>query len=230
MTHPSVTALIPMKAHSERVPGKNVRPLCGRPLFYWILDALSASRCVGQIVIDTDSEEIAQLARAEFDVTVLMRPEELRGDMVGITPLIDFQLSRVPGDYFLQTHSCNPLVRADTIDRAVAAFFAAEASDSLFSVTAMRKRLYWPDGRPVNHDPSNMLRTQDLSPIYEENSNLYLFSRQSFLTRRHRIGASPLMFLMDPMEALDIDDEHEFTLAELLMSHRLGSGAGTTIQ
>lgn len=226
MTTRSITALLPMKGQSERVPGKNVRPLCGRPLFYWVLDALSESRYVHEIVIDTDSEEIAQLARDEFEVTILMRPPELHGHMVGITPLIEFQLSQVPGEYFLQTHSCNPMVRSETFDRAAEAFFDAEECDSLFSVTPLYKRLYWPEGAPVNHDPANMLRTQDMAPIYEENSNIYIFSRDSFQRCRHRIGANPVMFPMDAAEALDIDDEHEFTLAEFSMSRRLKSAAG----
>jgi CMP-N-acetylneuraminic acid synthetase len=215
-----VTALIPLKAHSERVPGKNVRPFAGRPLFHWILESLHESRYVTQTVVDTDSEEIADDAKANFDVRVLIRPAELRGDMVGITPLIDYDMSQVEGDYFLQTHSCNPLLSAGTIDAAIARFFSDPKADSLFSVTPLQKRFYWPDGQPVNHDPANMLRTQDLPPILEENSNIYLFSRKSFLQNNHRIGAHPIMFPMDAMEALDIDTEADFRLAESVAMSR----------
>jgi CMP-N-acetylneuraminic acid synthetase len=218
---PTLKALIPMKAHSERVPHKNVRPLCGRPLFHWVLLALSASPYVEEIVIDTDSKEIAQNARDHFEVTVLMRPERLYGDMVGITPLIDFEISEVSGEYFLQTHSTNPMLKTETINRAAETFFGQTEHDSLFSVTPWQTRFYWPDGRPVNHDPENMLRTQDLPPIYEENSNFYIFSRTSFYANNHRIGASPILFSMDPLEAVDIDEEADFQLAECLMAKRL---------
>jgi len=220
MTPGPVTALIPLKAHSERVPRKNVRRFCGRPLFHWILESLRDSQHVTQTVIDTDSEEIAEDARANFDVRVLMRPPELRGDMVGITPLIEYDISQVPGDFFLQTHSCNPLLSARTIDAAIDIFFASPEADSLFSVTPVQKRFYWPDGRPVNHDPNNMLRTQDLAPVLEENSNIYIFSRQSFKACNHRIGARPVMFPMDPSEAVDIDTEADFRVAEAIAMTR----------
>lgn len=214
MTIPAIVALIPLKAHSERVPSKNIRPFCGRPLFHWILQSLNDSRHVAQTVIDTDSEAIAHDAKAYFDVRVLMRPRELWGDMVGITPLIAFDISQVEGEYFLQTHSCNPLLSASTIDAAIERFFQSPDADSLFSVTPLQKRFYWPDGRPVNHDPRNMLRTQDLPPLLEENSNLYIFSRASFAANNHRIGARPVHFPMDPIEAIDIDTEEDFQLAE----------------
>jgi CMP-N-acetylneuraminic acid synthetase len=214
MPIPAITALIPMKAHSERVPSKNVRPFCGRPLFHWVLKSLSDSRYVRQTVIDTDSEAIARDAKAHFDVRVLMRPPDLWGDMVGITPLIEFDISQVEGEYFLQTHSCNPLLSHSTIDAAVERLFQSPDADSLFSVTPLQKRFYWPDGRPVNHDPMNMLRTQDLPPIFEENSNFYIFSRTSFVANHHRIGARPVLFPMDPIEAIDIDTEADFQLAE----------------
>lgn len=225
MTISPVTALIPLKAHSERVPGKNVRLFCGRPLFHWILESLRESSHVTQTLIDTDSEEIARDAAANFDVRVLMRPAELCGDMVGITPLIDYDISKVEGEFFLQTHSCNPLLSPATIDAAIERFFASPEADSLFSVTPLQKRFYWLDGRPVNHDPTNMLRTQDLDPIFEENSNIYIFSRRSFADNNHRIGARPVMFPMDAIEATDIDTEADFRLAESVAMSREAQGS-----
>lgn len=225
MEYPSITALLPMKAHSERVANKNVRPFCGRPLFHWVMEELSRSEHITRIVIDTDSEEIARNASDNFDVTILMRPHRLLGDMVGITPLIDFEISQVEGDVFLQTHSCNPLLTAETIDAAIKAFVAAPDHDSLFAVTEVRKRFFWASGDPVNHDPANMLRTQDLDSLLEENSNMYIFTRQSFERHRHRIGANPIMFAMDALEAVDIDEESDFTLAEALMNARQGKAS-----
>ena len=220
MEYPSITALLPMKAHSERVANKNVRPFCGRPLFHWVMGELSRSEYVTHIVVDTDSEEIARSASDNFAVTILMRPERLWGDMVGITPLIDFELSQVEGEVFLQTHSCNPLLTAETIDAAIKAFVESPEHDSLFAVTPVQKRFFWSSGAPVNHDPANMLGTQDLEPLLEENSNMYLFTRESFQRHRHRIGANPIMFEMDALEAVDIDEESDFTLAEALMRAR----------
>jgi CMP-N-acetylneuraminic acid synthetase len=92
--------------------------------------------------------------------------------------------------------------------------------DSLFSVTRRQARFWTADGKAVNHDPARLLRTQDLSPLLEENSCLYLFSRAGLLRYGNRIGERPLMFEMDPREAWDIDEESDFEIAELLFRHR----------
>lgn len=217
----SVKALLPLKAHSERVPSKNVRDLCGKPLFHWILISLSNSPYVDEIIIDTDSIEIAKDAKNNFDVTILMRPERLWGDMVGIIPLIEFELSNTLGEIFIQTHSTNPLLTTATIDKAITAYFDSDVHDSVFSVTPLQTRLYNLNGGAINHDPDNMLRTQDLPPVYEENSNFYIFSRETFESCNHRIGKNPLMYEMDPKESIDIDEELDFQLASFFMQERL---------
>jgi CMP-N-acetylneuraminic acid synthetase len=206
-----------MKGHSERVPGKNVRGLGGVPLFHWIMRALRESRHIGDIVVNTDSEEIARDAERSFGAKILMRPPELCGDMVPIQPLIAHDLAHTTGDLYLQTHSTNPFVRSATIDAAVDALLESRENDSLFTVTPMQTRFYWPDGRPVNHDPEVLLRTQDLPPILEENSCIYIFSRAVFEQRGHRLGARPLLFPMEPLESVDIDEEHDFLVAEALV-------------
>ena len=218
---PSITALVPMKGHSERVPGKNLRAMCNKPLFYWILDVLSRSKFIDRIVVNTDSSEIARLTSTLFDVTIIDRPAELQGDFFVANDLIAYDLSQIPdAEFFLQTHSTNPLLKTETIDRAIAAFFQQSKYDSLFSVTELYTRLYWAEGTPLNHDPSKLIRTQDLEPIYEENSCLYIFSRTSFNKKKNRIGESPLMFPIDRFEAIDIDEEFDFLLAESLLFAR----------
>jgi N-acylneuraminate cytidylyltransferase len=218
----SITALVPMKGHSERVPGKNLRAMCHKPLFYWILDSLSRSKYIDRIVINTDSPEIAQGTTKLFDVTIIERPTELQGDFFVANDLIAYDLLQFPEtEFFLQTHSTNPLLKTETIDRAIEAFFRQRTHDSLFSVTELHTRLYWTEGTPVNHDPSNLIRTQDLEPIFEENSCLYIFSRESFKKNNNRLGDSPMMFPIDRFEAVDIDEEYDFLLAESLLFARL---------
>lgn len=215
---PKVIGLVPMKAHSERIPNKNLRPFCGRPLFHYILEALLACRYIEAIYIDTDGEAIAQEAMAHFKerVQILWRPESIRGDHVSMNVIIGHDVSQVPGTYFLQTHSTNPLLTSATITQAIERFVDVGDHDSLFSVTRIQARLYDRHGHPLNHDPREMRRTQDLAPIYEENSNLYLFSRSSFSHTGRRIGQRPLLFEMSKLEAMDIDDEEDFRLAESL--------------
>lgn len=215
-----LVALLPMKGHSERVPNKNLREFNGRPLCHWMLNTLDAVPVVDEVVVDTDSAEIAEAAR-RFDATVLDRPEELRGDHVPMNEIILHDIARVDADHCLQTHCTNPLLRPETISEAIAAFREGDG-DSLFSVTPLQTRLWDADGEPINHERDELKRTQDLPPVYEENSNLYLFTRESVERRENRIGDDPEMFPMEASEAIDIDEMVDFRIAEMLHRDRYG--------
>lgn len=216
-----LVALVPMKAHSERVPDKNVRNFNGRPLFHWILSSLNAAETVDEVVVDTDSSRIAREAADEFGATTIDRPESLRGDEVSMNRIILHDVETVQADAYLQTHCTNPLLRTATIDDAFETFRESD-HDSLFSVTPHRTRLWTEDVEPVNHERDRLLPTQELDPVFEENSNLYFFTRDSVLERENRIGDDPGMYGMDAEEAVDIDYPRDFRYAEFL--HRDAHG------
>lgn len=221
---PVIVALVPMKGHSERVPNKNLRPFCGKPLCHWIIHSLQKSHYVKDIVVNTDSQKIAENIHQNFNgVKIIDRPDEIRGDFVSMNTIIAYDLSQLSGEHFLQTHSTNPLLNTETIDRAIALYFRNLGThDSLFTVTRHNARFYWGDGNPINHDPQELIRTQDLPPIFEENSSLYIFSRESFKqSGGKRIGLKPYMFEISKFEAVDIDEEDDFQLAELLCQAKL---------
>jgi N-acylneuraminate cytidylyltransferase len=217
-----VKALLFMKGHSERLPGKNLKPMCGRPLLQWIVESLSKSKYVEEIVLNTDDEEIAQKAQDGFNVTIHWRPDYLLNITSNeASQILAYDLSFMEGEHFLQTHSTNPLLKTETIDRAIETYFEKLGEyDSLFSVTSLQKRFYWPDGRPINHDPAHMIKTQELPIVYEENSCIYIFSRQVFEKYERRFGKKPYLFAMDPYESVDIDVSVDFSIAEALMSER----------
>jgi CMP-N-acetylneuraminic acid synthetase len=121
-------------------------------------------------------------------------------------------------DHLLQTHATNPLLRPATVDLAISAFLEPGSHDSLMSVTALQTRFYFADGRAVNHDPEVLARTQDLDPIYEENSNIYISPRQQIIDTGRRIGSRPKLFPMPRDQAIDIDEELDFLVAEFLLS------------
>jgi CMP-N-acetylneuraminic acid synthetase len=218
-----LVALMPMRHDSERVPGKNYRPFAdGRPLYQHVLDSLLASRFVETVVIDTDSPTIREQCATSYPGVVLLeRPEHLRDGETPMTEVLLHDTASVPADFYVQTHSTNPLVRTRTFDQAIDAFFKnTPACDSLFSVTPFKSRLWDQLTRAVNHNPDILLRTQDLPPLYEENSCIYIFSRAGLNERRSRIGHRPFMFEMSPWEAVDIDDEIDFKFAELAFGMR----------
>jgi CMP-N-acetylneuraminic acid synthetase len=214
-----LVALVPMRHESERVPGKNYRPMAGRPLYRHIVAALLGCPDIAQVVIDTDSDVIKQDAAESFPgVTVLDRPEHLRDGNIPMNDVLLNDVRQVPADLYLQTHSTNPLLKPSTIQRAIREFREQTEHDSLFSVTRIQARLWSSDSRPMNHDPGALLRTQDLPPVFLENSCLYLFTRELLEQRGTRIGANPLLFEIDRDEASDIDTEQDFRVVEALMA------------
>jgi CMP-N-acetylneuraminic acid synthetase len=216
-----VVALLPMKANSERVRGKNFRSFAGKPLFRWILDTLLSVPEIDRVVINTDARAIlAENGLADSErVTIRDRKPEICGDFVSMNLVLADDVANVPADMYLMTHTTNPLLTAGTIGAALdtyRAVLAAGSHDSLFSVQKWQTRFYRADGSAVNHDPANLIRTQDLEPWFEENSNLYLFTRESFASTGARIGKSPRLFEMARNEGVDIDDQASWHLAEAL--------------
>jgi CMP-N-acetylneuraminic acid synthetase len=209
-----------MKANSERVRGKNFRDFCGKPLFRWMLDTLLEVDDINQVVINTDARHILKDNGLTDSERVLIRDRrpEICGDLVSMNRIIADDIQNVDADIFLMTHTTNPLMSADTIRSALTAFRSAQTAgtaDSLFTVDKIQTRFYREDGSPVNHDPDNLVRTQDLEPWFEENSNLYIFSRESFTSTNARIGLKPMMFESPKFESIDIDtpDDWDFAVA-----------------
>lgn len=220
-----IVALVPMKGHSERIPNKNFRLFSGKPLFRWIVDTLLELPEVAEVVINTDARATieAQGLSALPRVRLRDREPELRGDLVSMNKVIADDVANVAADLYLMTHSTNPLLRSATIRRAIQTYLEKVErgeADSLFSVNRLQTRFYGADGRAINHDPANLVRTQDLEPWFEENSNLYLFTAESFRATQARIGQRPAMFVTPPAESVDIDDREGWELAECIARGR----------
>jgi CMP-N-acetylneuraminic acid synthetase len=219
---PKLVAFVPMRHHSQRVPGKNYRLLAGKPLFHHIIETLLAVPEIAEILVDTDSDPVMDGLRRYFpQVKVVPRPEHLRADDVPMNDILIYDTSKVQADFYLQTHSTNPLLKPETISRAIQSILTNYPNyDSLFSVTRLQTRLYFQDGRAINHDPAVLIRTQDLPPVYEENSCLYIFTRENLIKRHHRIGETPMMFEISVAEAWDIDEELDFAITDFLLRRK----------
>lgn len=218
-----IVALVPMRHHSQRVPGKNYRLLAGKPLYQHIIETLLAVPEVNEIVVDTDSDPVMDGLWTNFpQVKIINRPEHLRADDMPMNEILIHDTGLFPADFHLQTHSTNPLLKAGTISKAIQALLAEYPKrTSLFSVTRWQTRFYDKDGNAVNHNPRELIQTQDLPPMYEENSCIYLFTRENLIAKRHRISDQPLMFEIPRLEAVDIDTEADFQLADILMRQQL---------
>jgi CMP-N-acetylneuraminic acid synthetase len=216
-----VTALVPMKGHSERVHSKNTRILGGKPLFSHILNSLTQVKYVHEIIVDTDSPEIASLVKQTFpEVSIINRPRHLLGDKVPMTSIIEYDVQNAKTEHFLQTHSTSPLLSWKTIDFAIKSYFEGlnKGFDSVVGVTRYRARFYDHNHRPVNHDPGMLIPTQDLPPLYQDNSCFYIQSAKSFLRDKNRLGKNPLFIEVPKLESVDIDEEEDLLIAEALFN------------
>jgi len=213
-----------MRHYSERVKGKNYRDIAGKPLYHWIISTLLECTYISNVVVDTDSPVIMEGLEKHFPTVIrLKRPDHLVDGSISMNTILLHDTDQVPADYYLQTHSTNPVLSTKTITAAIQDFLSKrDTHDSLFSVTRLQTRLYDANGHAVNHNPKELLRTQDLPPIFEENSCIYIFSRQNLETHNHRIGPNPIMFVVpNAQEALDIDEELDFQFCHFVLTQQL---------
>ena len=219
----SVVAIIPIKQKSERVENKNFRDFAGKPLFHHILYKLQESSLIKKIIINTDNIEIKNsIPECLTKVEVQGRPDHLLGHHISGSDIIKYVITKTDDEHFLQTHATNPLLSIKTIEKAINCYFdSMPAYDSLFTVDKILKRIYKPDGTAVNHKKNESLQTQYLDPLYSENSNMFIFSRKSFIENNYnRIGHNPFMFEMNYIESVDIDYIEDFVLASLIFENQ----------
>lgn len=231
-----IVALLPMKAHSERVPGKNFRELAGRPLYQWILNTLISISDISIVVINTDARKILEHDKIIRNKKVLIRDRksEICGDHISMNRIIADDIDNLDADIYLMTHTTNPFLSRNTIIDCLNIYremYSVGKYDSLFTVNSLQGRFYTRNLEPINHDPEILMRTQDLDPLLEENSNLYIFNYESFKKSGTRIGKLPYAFPTPRAESFDIDTTEDWTIAELIaesgmMRNNTGLGRG----
>lgn len=208
-----VVASVPVKAKSQRVVGKNLRPLAGKPLCTYIMDA--AVEAGLDVYVNTDAAEAADLARSR-GCSVIDRPAWLSADTSNGNDLLVYDAEQVEADVYVQLFATAPFLRAETIRRAVELLKENPEADSVFTVHHLYTWAWFGD-QPVNYDPRTLPRSQDARPITLETTGLYAIRREALLERRCRIGAKPLMLPVDVREAIDIDTEDDWAYAEFVM-------------
>ena len=218
-----ITALLPMKANSERVPNKNFKLIGGKPLYYWILENLIALEVIDRVIINTDADQgLFSHFMGNKKLLIRSRKPSLCGDLVSMNKIIEDDILSDDNKIFLMTHTTNPLISKKTLSNAIDIFLNRDKNqfDSLYSATKFQGRFYYEGSIAINHNPNELLRTQDLPPVYLENSCLYLFEKNIFLDTKTRIGKMPILFETPQLESVDIDTQDEWYLANLLVSDK----------
>jgi len=215
-----ITALIPIKRNSQRIPNKNFLEINSKPLFFWIIDSLLNSEFVDEIVINYDDDYTLQEVSKYFDsIKFCKRPDKLLGDDISMNKIIESSLKDCTNETIIQVHTTSPLLKTKTIDKAIK--FHLDKKQDIFSVNKLYERFYDKDLKPINHDINTLVQTQDLEPLYVENSALYIFTKENFRQNNNRINDKSDIFEVIFPENIDIDNFEDFELASIFLEKNI---------
>lgn len=218
----STLCLIPARGGSKGIPGKNLREVAGKPLIAWTVEQALEANVDLDVVVSTDSEEIAEIARAHGADVPFLRPAEFATDTATSESVVEHAIAfrtaegRRP-DQVMLLQATSPVRMRGTLDRAMAEF-TAKGVDSLVGVVP-RTPFYWEDGPEprAQYDVTARPRRQDLTPQtyrYFENGSLYVTRTEIYETLHNRIGGKIALFVLDEAEGIDIDTLHDLAVAE----------------
>ena len=193
-------AFVPIRLNSQRVSGKNLRPLSGSPLMCHILRTLTEVEGIDEVYVYCSDERIREFLPE--GVRFLRRSEELDRDTTLGREIYDSFTAEVEADLYVLAHATSPFIRAETVADALRKVVSGEY-DSAFSAEKIQT-FAWYEGRPLNYSPENIPRTQTIEPVYIETSAFFIFPRALWTGRHRRIGDRPYMAVVDRIEGLEI--------------------------
>ena len=209
-----IVAIMPIKLKNERCPGKNTRNLGNKPLLQYELDNLKAtSLCDSINVYCSDEAVVPYLPEG---VNFIKRPEVLDLPTSNFTQIFESFMNIVDADIYVYAHATAPFISVNTMRQCIEAVKCGNY-DSAFCAVKLQDYL-WQDGEPLNFDATNVPRTQDLRPIYQETSGVYVFTKEVYKKYKRRVGKKPFIKEVSFKEAVDIDNPEDFDLAEVMVS------------
>lgn len=209
-----IVAIMPIKLKNERCPGKNTRLLGAKPLLQYELDSLKETGLCSSInVFCSDESVVSYLPKG---VNFLQRPKELDLPTSNFTQIFTCFMNEIDADIYVYAHATAPFISVETMKACIEAVKSGEY-DSAFCAVKLQDYL-WQNGEPLNFDATNLPRTQDLEPIYQETSGVYVFTKEVFKQYKRRIGVKPFIKEVSFREAVDIDNPEDFDLAEIMLN------------
>ncbi|MBE5918616.1 MAG: acylneuraminate cytidylyltransferase [Pseudobutyrivibrio ruminis] len=208
-----IVAIMPIKLKNERCPGKNTRMLGNKPLLQYELDSLKATGLCDSINVYCSSEEVVPYLPE--GVNFVKRPEVLDLPTSNFSQIFENFMNEVDADIYVYAHATAPFIKKETMEQCINAVKSGEY-DSAFCALKLQDYL-WQNGEPLNFDATNVPRTQDLTPIYQETSGVYVFTKDVFKNKHRRIGDKPYVSEVSFKEAVDIDNPEDFDLAEKIV-------------
>lgn len=204
-----ILGITPARGGSKGVPRKNIRPLCGKPLIAWTIEAAKASKLLDRYVVSTEDGEVAKIAM-EAGAEVLERPHELATDEATTLGVLQHVLRHIPADTVVLLQATSPIRDPDLIDRCIRRFLDTRP-DSLATGFICKYVEYG----------KNELRRQDIPGFFYDDGNVYVI-RADLIRAGDRTGTRIECLLVDREQNIEIDDEFDFWLAEQVITRRRG--------
>ncbi len=209
----NIIGIMPIKMNNERLPGKNTKLLGGKPLLQHELIHLQETGLCDRICVYCSREEIT--ASLPEGIRFVKRPEWLDLPTSNFNQIMESFMEEQDADIYVYAHATAPFITTETMRACIEAVKSGEY-DSAFCASRIQDYL-WQDGEPLNFDPTNLPRSQDLKPIYRETSGVYVFTRETYERYHRRIGKHPYIREVSFREAVDINNPEDFTLAEAML-------------
>lgn len=210
----NIVAVMPIKLKNERCPGKNTRLLGSKPLLQFELDSLKATGLCTSINVYCSDETVVPFLPA--GINFIKRSEKLDLPTSNFTQIFTSFMNDVDADIYVYAHATAPFISVETMENCINAVLSGEY-DSAFCAVKLQDYL-WKNGEPLNFDAANLPRTQDLEPIYQETSGVYVFTKEVFQKYHRRIGVKPYIKEVSFKEAVDIDNPEDFELAQIMLN------------
>lgn len=209
-----IVSFIPIKLNNQRLPGKNTMILGGRPTCDYIFETISNVDTIDEKYVYCSDETIKKYIEpySEKGLRFLQRDAYLDGFHVKGLEIIERFVKDVDADIYVLTHVTQPFTKSESIKKALDKVISGEF-DSAFSAVMLQDYM-WMNGKPLNYDMKNIVRTQDLDPIYIETGAFFIFRKEVFTKLGQRIGNKPYIYEIDQFEAVDIDTAEDFEFAK----------------
>ena len=194
-----ILGITPARGGSKGIPRKNIKPIAGKPLIAWAIEAALKSKLIDRYVVSTEDEEIARVAR-EYGAEVLLRPAELATDEASTLSVLKHAVKKIPCDAIVVLQATSPIRRPGLIDECIKEFIDNNY-DSLATGFNCTYKEYG----------QNNLRRQDISGFFYDDGNVYVI-KDEFIKNNDRYGKNIGKKIISRSENCEIDDEFDFWL------------------
>ncbi len=215
-----LTAVVPVRAGSQRIKDKNIKPFANSNLLKIKLDLLKSIPTIDNVVVNSDSDYMLDIA-LKAGVSTHKREEYYASSECNNSEYFQHIAEVTDSDYVMYSPVTAPLVSKETYFSCVEKFMSSDI-ENLVTVSDVKHHL-WLDGNPLNYNPKEAPNSQDLPDIVSINYGICIIGKEDMIKNRNIVTENPYFYKLDEIESMDIDTEFDFMVAEHIYNRLRGS-------